>query len=189
MPSLATAGTLTTVSSSTEGMTGTSTAINTDPTASSAATATSQNRGGSGVGTETGTSTSTNATSTAYVYSYATSKIVRTAVAAGVIVLALTALVLFFKISSWIRYHQHLRRQRYLSLSLQSEQRANAYEIAAWAEQPGTAPIHPSDRDQNRRFRGGEGKKRRKEIKEEIRAIKRGGANAWAVKEWEGVAS
>ncbi|WVQ99283.1 hypothetical protein IAU59_006415 [Kwoniella sp. CBS 9459] len=188
MPSLETAGSLTTMSTSVE-MTGTSTAINTDsPLTSIASTTRAQGNAGSSTGTETGTA---NATSTAYVYSYATSKIVRTAVAAGVIVLALTALVLFFKVSSWIRYHQHLRRQRYLSLSLQSEQRANAYEIAAWADQPGTAPIHPSDRDRDRNRRGirGEGKKRRKEIKEEIRAIKRGGANAWAVKEWEGVAS
>ncbi|OCF36730.1 hypothetical protein I316_01326 [Kwoniella heveanensis BCC8398] len=184
MPSLETAGTFTTMSTSVGGtdgdMTGTSTAFNTDSTValSSGATKTGTSSGGA-----------SNATSTAYVYSYATSKIVRTAVAAGVIVLALTALVLFFKISSWIRYHQHLRRQRYLSLSLQSEQRANEYEIAAWADRPGTAPIHPSDRDRDRSNRRGEGKKRRKEIKEEIKAIKRGGANAWAVKEWEGVAS
>ncbi|KAK8864288.1 hypothetical protein IAR55_001534 [Kwoniella newhampshirensis] len=113
-----------------------------------------------------------------YVYSYATSKIVRTAVAAGVIVLILTALVLFFKISSWIRTNQRLRRQRLLALSLQSEQHANAYEIAAWSDEPNTAPV-----------RGVPEKKSRKEKREEMRALKRGGANAWAVQEWEGVAS
>ncbi|WVR07156.1 hypothetical protein IAU60_004197 [Kwoniella sp. DSM 27419] len=119
-------------------------------------------------------------------FEYGTSKIVRTAIAAGVIVLALTALVLFFKISSWIRYHQHLRRQRYLALSLQSEQRANAYEIAAWSDEPGTAPIWSKERDKERER---DRKRDRKERKAEMRQIKRGGANAWAVREWEGVAA
>ncbi|WWD17415.1 hypothetical protein CI109_101856 [Kwoniella shandongensis] len=129
----------------------------------------------------TGTSPAGAATTTSgYVYSYATSKIVRTAVAAGVIVLALTALVLFFKISSWIRTTQRLRRQRLLTLSLQSEQHANAYEIAAWSDEPNTAPVRDVPQKE---------KKSRKERREEMRALKRGGANAWAVQEWEGVAS
>jgi hypothetical protein len=73
---------------------------------------------------------------------------------------------------------------------LQSEQRANAYEIAAWADEPGTAPIRTgggTDRD----GRGGwkERRKEKKRKKEELKLQKRGGANAFAVKEWEGVAS
>jgi hypothetical protein len=49
--------------------------------------------------TSTTTSASSSASSGIAAYSYGTSKIVRTAVAAGVIVLALTTLVLFFKAS------------------------------------------------------------------------------------------
>lgn len=45
-------------------------------------------------------SASQSTTSTDYIYSYATSKIVKTAVAAGVIVLCLAAIVLFFKVIS-----------------------------------------------------------------------------------------
>lgn len=45
-------------------------------------------------------SASQSVTSTNYVYSYATSKIVKAAVAAGVIVLCLAAIVLFFKVTS-----------------------------------------------------------------------------------------
>ena len=61
---------------------------------------------------------------------------------------------------------------------LQSEQRANAYEIAAWSDEPGTMPVSL-----------GKGKKTWKEKRGEVRAQKRGGANAHAVHEWEGVAS
>lgn len=56
-----------------------------------------------GTGTVTHSSTgsaSQSTTSTDYIYSYATSKIVKTAVAAGVIVLCLAAIVLFFKVIS-----------------------------------------------------------------------------------------
>ena len=44
------------------------------------------------------TSSAANPSDTSLSYSYATSKIVKTAVAAGVIVLGLSALVLFFKV-------------------------------------------------------------------------------------------
>nr|XP_018263195.1 uncharacterized protein I303_04688 [Kwoniella dejecticola CBS 10117]OBR85353.1 hypothetical protein I303_04688 [Kwoniella dejecticola CBS 10117] len=156
---------------------------------------TSASGGGGGTSTlmasQTTTSGSTtktqSSTSTAYVYSYGTSKIVRTAVAAGVIVLALTALVLFIKISSWIRYHQRLRRHTQLTRSLQSEQRANAYEIAAWSDEPNVAPTHIHGNEKAGRKK--KEKKTRKERKEEIRQIRRGGGNAFMVKEWEGVAS
>ncbi|WVN88215.1 uncharacterized protein L203_103416 [Cryptococcus depauperatus CBS 7841] len=122
------------------------------------------------------------ATSTGYIYSYATSKIVRAAVAAGVIVLCLAAVVLFFKISSGIRLRQRLRRQRLLALSLKSEQQANAYEVAAWADEPSSVPVRGmGSRVQN--------KKNRKERKDEMRTWKREGANAYALHEWEGIAS
>ncbi|ORX36780.1 hypothetical protein BD324DRAFT_651264 [Kockovaella imperatae] len=113
-------------------------------------------------------------------YSYATSKIVKTAVAAGVIVLALCGLMLFLKISGWIRYHQRLRRQRYMNTMLLSEQRTNAYEIAAWSDEPGTAPITTG---------GGTREKSKKEKRGLERAQKRAGVNAHAIHEWEGVAS
>jgi len=108
-------------------------------------------------------------------FDFATSKIVRTAIAAGVIVIILTGLVLFYKISAWIRYNQRLHRQSALTTLLQGEQRMNAYEIAAWADEPGVKPV-----------RGGEaiGEKKVKKAKTQ----KRGGANAHAVHEWEGVA-
>ncbi|WRT66242.1 uncharacterized protein IL334_003195 [Kwoniella shivajii] len=176
MPSLETAGTIVSTMSTTYTITTTYT-----------------NSIGNGIATSTllltntpssASSSNSNSSSTSdgdtYVYSYATSKIVRTAVAAGVIVLALTALVLFIKISSWIRFHQRLRRHSNLTLSLQSEQRANAYEIAAWADEPNTAPI---------RGDGIKEKKSRKERRELLKAIRRGGGNAYQVKEWEGVAA
>ncbi|OWZ60200.1 hypothetical protein C356_00211 [Cryptococcus neoformans c45] len=128
-------------------------------------------------------SASQSATNTSYVYSYATSKIVKAAVAAGVIVLCLAAIVLFFKVSSWIRLRQRLRRQRLLTLSLKSEQQANAYEIAAWADEPSTVPARSVG------IREDKEKKSKKERKEELRAWKRGGANAFALQEWEGVAA
>ncbi|WVW83777.1 hypothetical protein I302_105798 [Kwoniella bestiolae CBS 10118] len=159
MPSLETAGSITTMSTSMSGTSSTSTSASSTRSHSS--------------------------TSSPYVYSYGTSKIVRTAVAAGVIVLALTALVLFIKISSWIRFHQRLRRHNQLTLSLQSEQRANAYEIAAWADEPNTAPVRNTNGEYNKKKE----KKSRKERREEIRQIRRGGGNAFMVKEWEGVAS
>nr|ODN97722.1 hypothetical protein L204_03145 [Cryptococcus depauperatus CBS 7855] len=116
-------------------------------------------------------------TSTGYIYSYATSKIVRAAVAAGVIVLCLAAII-----SSGIRLRQRLRRQRLLALSLRSEQQANAYEVAAWADEPSSVPVRGmSSRVQN--------KKNRKERKDEMRTWKREGANAYALHEWEGIAS
>nr|ODN88377.1 hypothetical protein L203_02990 [Cryptococcus depauperatus CBS 7841] len=117
------------------------------------------------------------ATSTGYIYSYATSKIVRAAVAAGVIVLCLAAVI-----SSGIRLRQRLRRQRLLALSLKSEQQANAYEVAAWADEPSSVPVRGmGSRVQN--------KKNRKERKDEMRTWKREGANAYALHEWEGIAS
>lgn len=142
-------------------------------------------------------------------YSYATSKIVRTAVAAGIIVLALSALILTLKVrvpflplttcslrgyadsgqvTAWIRYNQRLRRQHYLTTVLESEQRANAYEIAAWADEPGLAPVRPDPSD--RRGWGWKDKRNeKKRDKHRSKMQKRGGANAFAVKEWEGVAS
>ncbi|WVQ72617.1 hypothetical protein IAR50_002175 [Cryptococcus sp. DSM 104548] len=160
MPSLETAGLQSTISESATGLTSTFT------------------ESATGTGLQT-------ATSTGYVYSYATSKIVRTAVAAGVIVLAITAIVLTFKVSSWIRLRQRLRRQRLLTLSLQSERQANAYEVAAWSDEPGTLPV--SMRGPG--FDHSRERKSRKERKDEMKAWKRGGANAYALHEWEGVAA
>ena len=54
------------------------------------------------------------------------------------------------------------------------------YEIAAWSDEPGQAPVYGVN---------GSDKKTRKEKRDEIKAQKRGGANAYAVHEWEGVAS
>lgn len=78
---------------------------------------------------------------------------------------------------------QSLRRHRLLALSLKSEQQAAAYEIAAWADEPSTVPARSVG------IRGDKEKKSRKERKEELKAWKRGGANAWALQEWEGVAA
>lgn len=66
-----------------------------------------------------------------------------------------------------------MRRQSALQQLLQNEQRANAYEIAAWADEPGMAPVRGEKR--------GEKKKKKK-------GPKRGAANAYGVSEWEGVA-
>ncbi|RSH82212.1 hypothetical protein EHS25_005922 [Saitozyma podzolica] len=135
-----------------------------------------------------GTATSSGSTTSS---TFGTSKIVRTAVAAGVIVLGLTALVLFFKISQWIRYRQRLRRQHALTTSLQTEQRANAYEIAAWADEPGQAPVRVEQSRWGRWTQGGGSKAARKGRKEAGKKsegrMKRVGANAYAVIEWEGV--
>ncbi|ORY34112.1 hypothetical protein BCR39DRAFT_586293 [Naematelia encephala] len=131
----------------------------------------------------TSTKTSSASPSSITPYSYATSDIVKVTVAAGVIVLVLSALVFFFKISSWIQYHRRLSRQRHLTTLLATEQRANVYEIAAWSDEPGTAPVRTGIGGGV----GGSDRKSRKEIREEVRAFKRGGANAHAVHEWEGV--
>lgn len=88
-----------------------------------------------------------------------------------------------YQVSSWIRVRQSLRRHRLLALSLKSEQQAAAYEIAAWADEPSTVPARSVG------IRGDKEKKSRKERKEELKAWKRGGANAWALQEWEGVAA
>ena len=70
---------------------------------------------------------------------------------------------------------------------LQTEQRANVFEIAAWAEEPGTAPVRHNERE---RMRGWKDKRKEKKRREnEAKVQKRGGANAFAVKEWEGIAS
>lgn len=91
--------------------------------------------------------------------------------------------VTIYQVSSWIRLRQRLRRQRLLTLSLKSEQQANAYEIAAWADEPSTVPARSVG------IREDKEKKSKKERKEELRAWKRGGANAFALQEWEGVAA
>ncbi|EIW70768.1 hypothetical protein TREMEDRAFT_19508, partial [Tremella mesenterica DSM 1558] len=124
-------------------------------------------------------------------YMYNTSKIVKTAVGAGIIVLVLTALVLFFKISSWIRYRQRSRRQHTLSSMLQSEQLANAYEIAAWSDEPGIIGSVPSSGKSFLPSHGDREKERGKWVgkKHKRGREKRGGANAYAVHEWEGVAA
>jgi hypothetical protein len=78
------------------------------------------------------------------------------------------------QITSWARYRQRQRRQNALNRDLRNEQRANAYEIAAWADEPGTAPTRIDHRDTEKR----KGKK----------MSKRGAANAYNVTEWEGKA-
>ena len=88
-------------------------------------------------------------------------------------------MVLLHQITSWIRYHQRLRRQYYMASALSSEQRANAYEIAAWSDEPGTAPIGGQQPE----------KKSWKQKRKDYRTQKRGGANAHAVHEWEGSAA
>ena len=93
------------------------------------------------------------------------------------------------QISSWIRYHQRLRRQQYLTTVLQSEQRANAYEIAAWSDEPAQAPVRATMLGVGGVGVGGTDKKMSKKRINEIRAQRRGGANAHAVHEWEGVAA
>ncbi|KAL7421728.1 hypothetical protein Q5752_003499 [Cryptotrichosporon argae] len=123
-------------------------------------------------------------TASGYSYSYGTSKIVRVAVAAGIIILVLTALVLFFKISSWIRYNQSLRRQHALTALLESEQEAKAFEIAAWADEPGHAPVGRAGgakQAESRYWWGG------RRVKKGLKGHKRGRTNAHAVHEWEGV--
>ena len=87
-------------------------------------------------------------------------------------------LTLAKQVTSWIRFHQRLRRQAALHQVLRNEQRANAYEIAAWADEPGQAPL----RGDKKLALVEEKKKRIKKV------TKRGAANAYGVSEWEGVA-
>jgi hypothetical protein len=124
-------------------------------------------------------------------YNYQTSSIVRIAIVSGVIVLIITGIVLFFKVSllstiryradkqvtSWIRYYRRQRRQIAIQRQLQNEQRENAYELAAWEAEPGTLPAH-----------GGGLKTGESEKKKNKKLSRRGAANAYAVSEWEGVA-
>ena len=65
-----------------------------------------------------------------------------------------------------------------MNIMLQTEQRTNAYEIAAWADEPGTAPVTIGKDSRSKKEKRGAGK-----------AQKRAGVNAFAIHEWEGVAS
>lgn len=92
------------------------------------------------------------------------------------------------QISTWIRYRQRLSRQRALWAIQDNERKARAFELAAWADTPGQAPVErPSDTG---------GRKpawwRRRHVapadKEEKDSIKhkRGRTNAYDMYEWEG---
>ncbi|BEI82168.1 hypothetical protein CcaverHIS002_0300360 [Cutaneotrichosporon cavernicola] len=116
-------------------------------------------------------------------YTYTSSSIVRVALAGGIIVLGVCALLLFVKISGWLRYRQRTSRERALSEAQDSEQRARAFELAAWADTPGQAPV--TRRDTTRR-RWWQRIKTKPEDKEKRRGL-RGKTNAYAVYEWEGV--
>lgn len=67
---------------------------------------------------------------------------------------------------------------------LRNEQRANAYEIAAWADEPGQAPLRG---DKRITVPVPEEKKKMFRFKFK-KATKRGAANAYGIEEWEGVA-
>ncbi|KLT40150.1 hypothetical protein CC85DRAFT_278242 [Cutaneotrichosporon oleaginosum] len=110
-------------------------------------------------------------------YTYNSSTIVRVALAAGIIVLGVCALLLFMKISGWVRYRQRVSRERALRTAQDGEQRARAFELAAWADTPGQAPVS-----------GGEPARRRwwRRADKDAKGL-RGKTNAYAVYEWEGV--
>jgi hypothetical protein len=78
-------------------------------------------------------------------------------------------------VTAWIRYYNRQRRQIATHQQLQNEQRENAYEIAAWQDEPGSGPIIG-------------GKKGESEKKKSKKLSRRGAANAYGVSEWEGVA-
>jgi len=137
-------------------------------------------------------------------YSYGTSRIIRTTVAAGVIVLALAALLAAYKISAWIQYQRRLRRQRDIDDQIDKERRATAYEIAAWADSPGHAPIDWGGEVASSWFnpwtwRGGRGRVRGRgteQVGPQASATGKRGRivhrtemkNAFEVDEWEGFA-
>ncbi|GMK58016.1 hypothetical protein CspeluHIS016_0500480 [Cutaneotrichosporon spelunceum] len=116
-------------------------------------------------------------------YKYSSSSIVRVAIATGIIVLGVCALLMFAKVSGWVRYRQRLSRERALSKAHDSEQRARAFELAAWADTPGQAPVSGRDTDRRRWWQRN---KNKPEDKEKRRGL-RGKTNAYAVYEWEGV--
>lgn len=75
-------------------------------------------------------------------------------------------------------------RENTLRTLHEQEQRAHAFELAAWSDQPGMAPVEarPDSRQRWwRRQKGGDGEEKTKH------RYKRGRVNAYAVYEWEGV--
>jgi hypothetical protein len=91
------------------------------------------------------------------------------------------------KISTWIRYRQRLRRQRALWALQDNERKARTFELAAWSDTPGQAPVtidhggkHPWWR--KRKVSGD------KDEKEKAKRT-RGRTNAYNIYEWEGTPS
>ncbi|RSH82762.1 uncharacterized protein EHS24_007756 [Apiotrichum porosum] len=136
---------------------------------------------------ETATPTTTNtahvetASSAGSGYSFSSSTIVRAAIAAGIIVLVICALLLAMKISSWVRFRNRLRREQALRKIQENEHKAHAFELAAWSDTPGQAPVTDGPNNSNNSWW-----KRTKTVKN-TRMMIRGRVNAYAVYEWEGV--
>jgi hypothetical protein len=78
-----------------------------------------------------------------------------------------------------VRYRQRLSRERALRKAHESEQRARAFELAAWADTPGQAPVSGRETTRRRWWRRNQDKDKPKGL--------RGKTNAYAVYEWEGV--
>ncbi|TXT15578.1 hypothetical protein VHUM_00081 [Vanrija humicola] len=110
-------------------------------------------------------------------YSFSSSTIVRVAIAAGIIVIAISALVVFVKVTTWIRYRQRLNRTIALRNQLAAEEQARAFEMAAWSDVPGQAPVEGNST----------AVQPRPAEKDKAGAHRRGRTNAYAVHEWEGV--
>ncbi|EJT51476.1 hypothetical protein A1Q2_02721 [Trichosporon asahii var. asahii CBS 8904] len=102
-------------------------------------------------------------------YKYNSGLIVRVAIAAGIIVMAVLVIILFLK---------RLRRETILSAQLEEEEKKRGFESAAWSDTPGQAPVFPNAATEKRPWW------KRKKAKG-LRG--RGQMNAYAVYEWEGV--
>ncbi|KAL1413622.1 hypothetical protein Q8F55_001397 [Vanrija albida] len=120
-------------------------------------------------------------------YSFNSSTIVRVAIAAGIIVIVMSAIVVFMKISAWIRYRQRLNRTIALRNQLAAEEQARAFEMAAWSDVPGQAPVEGASSALAPRPWWRLWSRHSKAEKDKVRPHRRGRTNAYAVYEWEGV--
>ncbi|KAI9639639.1 uncharacterized protein MKK02DRAFT_39962 [Dioszegia hungarica] len=116
-------------------------------------------------------------------FSFATSKIIRFTIAAGIIVLAISAVFAFFKIGKIVRSQRRKQRQKAIAKQAIKEDETIQFEVAAWATTPGHAPVGRAAEVSKEAA-----KRRKKQRERDVKVMRRKGGNAYMVDEWEGVA-
>lgn len=91
------------------------------------------------------------------------------------------------KVTTWIRYRQRLNRTIALRNQLDAEEQARAFEMAAWSDVPGQAPVEGNSSAVQPRPWWRLWSRHSKADKDKVKPHRRGRTNAYAVYEWEGV--